>query len=92
MTSDFSIGDRVGISALGAARSPRLAERTGTIVGRGIYTNSFVVLFDGNKTTSLMVIISKRYDRKTKNAAKGDSRQWLLNMNGPTSEVPVCSR
>jgi hypothetical protein len=52
MTADFSIGDRVGISELGAARSPRLAERTGTIVGRGIYTNSFVVLFDGNKTTS----------------------------------------
>ena len=52
MTSDFSIGDRVRISALGTSRSPRLADRTGTIVGRGSYTNSFVVLLDGNKTTS----------------------------------------
>jgi hypothetical protein len=51
MASDLSIGDRVRISAVGAARSPRLAERTGTIVGRGVYANSFVVLFDGNKTT-----------------------------------------
>lgn len=48
----FLIGDRVRISAVGAARSPRLSDRTGSIVGQGIYTNSFVVLFDGNKTTS----------------------------------------
>jgi hypothetical protein len=52
MARDFSIGDRVRISAVGATRSPRLADRKGTIVGRGIYTNSFVVLFDGNKSTS----------------------------------------
>ena len=52
MARDFSIGDRVRISAVGATRSPRLADRTGKIVGRSIYTNSFVVLFDGNKSTS----------------------------------------
>jgi hypothetical protein len=72
MTSDFSIGDRVGISALGAARSPRLAERTGTVVGRGSYRNSFVVLLDGNKTTStfhgeyLKAIRSENDERRKK--------------------------
>jgi hypothetical protein len=52
MKSDFSIGDRVQISALGASRCPRLADKTGTIVGRSIYVNSVGVLFDGNKSSS----------------------------------------
>ena len=52
MAFDFSIGDRVRVSAAGATRSPRLADRTGIIVGRGVYKNSYVVLFDGNKTTT----------------------------------------
>jgi len=52
MKSDFSIGDRVQISALGASRCPRLAGKTGTIVGRSIYVNSVGILFDGNKSPS----------------------------------------
>jgi hypothetical protein len=50
MESDFSIGDRVQISALGALRCPRIADRTGTIVGRSIYVNCARVLLDGNKS------------------------------------------
>jgi hypothetical protein len=50
MKSDFSIGDRVQISALGALRCPRIADRTGTIVGRSIYVNCARVLLDGNKS------------------------------------------
>ena len=50
MTSDFSIGDRVQLSALGASRCPRLADKTGTIVGQSsIYVNCARVLLDGNK-------------------------------------------
>jgi hypothetical protein len=50
MKSDFSIGDRVQISALGALRCPRIADRMGTIVGRSIYVNCARVLLDGNKS------------------------------------------
>lgn len=51
MKSDFSLGDRVRLSALGAIRCPRLAGKTGTIVGRSVYVNSVAVLLDGNKTS-----------------------------------------
>ena len=50
MKSEFSLGDRVRISALGAIRCPRLAGKTGTVVGRSIYVNSVAVLLDGNKS------------------------------------------
>ena len=49
MKSDFSLSDRVRLSALGKRRCPRLAGKTGTVVGRSIYVNSVAVLFDGNK-------------------------------------------
>ncbi|MGB7009808.1 MAG: hypothetical protein WBD97_05320, partial [Pseudolabrys sp.] len=38
------------MSALGASRSPRLADKTGTIVGRSIYVNCARVLLDGSKS------------------------------------------
>jgi hypothetical protein len=50
MKSDFSLGDRVKLSALGERRCPRLAGKSGTVVGRSIYVNSVAVLFDGNKS------------------------------------------
>ena len=50
MKSDFSLGDRVQMSALGASRCPRLADKTGTIVGRSIYVNCARVLLDGSKS------------------------------------------
>ena len=40
MKPDFTIGDRVQMTALGASRCIRLADRMGTIVGRSIYANS----------------------------------------------------
>jgi hypothetical protein len=52
MKPDFSIGDRVRMTALGASRCSRLANKTGTIVGRSIYANSVSVRFDGNKSSS----------------------------------------
>ena len=42
--------DRVQMSALGAARCPRHADKTGTIVGRSIYVNCARLLLDGNKS------------------------------------------
>jgi len=52
MKPDFSIGDRVRMTALGAMRYTRLAKKTGTIVGRSQYANSINVRFDGNKSSS----------------------------------------
>jgi hypothetical protein len=52
MKHDLLIGDRVRVSALGALRCPRLANKTGTIVGGSIYTCSVSVQIDGNKTSS----------------------------------------
>jgi hypothetical protein len=48
MKSEFSLRDRVKLSSLGERRCPRLAGKTGTVVGRSIYVNSVAVLFDGN--------------------------------------------
>jgi hypothetical protein len=45
----IAIGARFRMSALGAARSPRLAKKEGTIVGGGRLNSSIRVLFDGSK-------------------------------------------
>ncbi len=37
------------MSALGAARCPRIADKEGIIVGEGRYSNSLRILFDGSK-------------------------------------------
>ena len=50
MKSDLSVGVRVRISALGASRCVRLANKTGTVVGGSVYANSVSVLFDGNRS------------------------------------------
>jgi hypothetical protein len=51
---DMPIGTRFKMSALGAARSPNLAGKEGTIVGGGRYRNNVRVKFDGYKSpTSL---------------------------------------
>src|SRR5437899_11680278 len=63
MKSDFSIGDRVQMSALGAARCPRHADKTGTIVGRSIYVNCARVLLDGNKSP-ISVHVAVRSSRR----------------------------
>jgi hypothetical protein len=54
MDPDFTIGDRVRMTALGASRCIRLADRMGTIVGGSIYANSLSVRFDGNKSPSTL--------------------------------------
>ena len=43
-------GARIKISALGAARCPRLADRKGIIVGSGRYHCTVRVIFDGSKS------------------------------------------
>jgi len=45
----IAIGARFRMSALGAARSPRLAEKQGIIVGGSRLNSSVRVLFDGYK-------------------------------------------
>ena len=50
MKSYLSVGVRVRISALGASRCVRLANKTGTVVGGSVYANSVSVLFDGNRS------------------------------------------
>jgi hypothetical protein len=52
MKPEFSIGDRVRMTALGAMRCVRLANKKGTIVGRSQYASSVSVRFDGNKSSS----------------------------------------
>jgi hypothetical protein len=44
------IGARFRMSMLGAARSPRLAKKEGTIVGASRLNSSIRVLFDGSKS------------------------------------------
>lgn len=46
----IAIGARFRMSALGAARSPRLAKKEGTIVGVSRINSSLRVLFDGSKS------------------------------------------
>ena len=50
MKSEFSLGDRVRLSSLGAVRCPRLAGKIGTVVGWGVYVNSVVIILDGSKS------------------------------------------
>lgn len=50
MKSDLSVGVRVRLSALGASRCARLANKTGIIIGGSVYTGSVSVLFDGNRS------------------------------------------
>lgn len=45
-----AIGARFRMSALGAARSPRLAKKEGTVVGISRINSSLRVLFDGSKS------------------------------------------
>ena len=54
MKPNFSIGDRVRISALGALRCPRLANKAGTVIGRSIYTNSISIRLDGNRCSTTL--------------------------------------
>ena len=49
MMPSIAIGLRVKMSALGAARCPRIADKEGIIVGEGRYSNSLRILFDGSK-------------------------------------------
>jgi ribosomal protein L21E len=65
MKQDLFIGDRIQISTFGASRCPRLAGKTGTIVGHSIYSNSVSVRLDGNKSKSTfhrdyLKVISRR--------------------------------
>jgi hypothetical protein len=45
----ISVGSRVKLSVLGAARCPRIAEKQGVVVGVGRYSKSLRVLLDGSK-------------------------------------------
>jgi hypothetical protein len=46
----IAIGERFRMSALGAARNPRPAEKQGTIIGRSRLNRSVRVIFDGRKS------------------------------------------
>ena len=50
MKPNLPVGVRVRMSALGASRCTRLANKTGTVVGGSVYINSISVLFDGNRS------------------------------------------
>ena len=50
----FRIGDRVKMSALGTERCPRLAFKSGTIVGFSRYNGGVTVRFDGNRSKTLI--------------------------------------
>jgi hypothetical protein len=46
----IAIGARFRMSALGAARNPRLAKKQGIIIGRSRLNHSVRVMFDGRKS------------------------------------------
>lgn len=48
--SNYPIGSQFKMSALGVVRSPRLADKRGTIVGTNRYSRSVRVLLDGSKS------------------------------------------
>jgi hypothetical protein len=51
---EITIGARVKMSPVGAARCPRLAGKEGVVVGGGQYPSTIRIVFDGSKTpTSL---------------------------------------
>jgi hypothetical protein len=50
----IAIGSRFKMSARGAARCPRLANREGIIVGRSRFNSSIRVLFDGSKSPTTL--------------------------------------
>jgi hypothetical protein len=50
LAAPIAIGARFRMSALGAARSPRLAKKEGTIVGGSRLNSSVRILFDGSKS------------------------------------------
>jgi hypothetical protein len=52
--TELKIGQRVKMSAIGAARSPRLALKTGVVVGFAQYNGSVTVRFDGNKSSTCL--------------------------------------
>jgi hypothetical protein len=53
MPDDLQIGDRVRLSELGTARSPKIKVRVGVVVALSrLRHNSVHVLFDGNKTAT----------------------------------------
>jgi hypothetical protein len=52
--AELEIGQRIKMSAIGTARSPRLALKLGVVVGLSRYNNSITVLFDGNKTSTCL--------------------------------------
>jgi hypothetical protein len=48
--SPIALGSPVRMSALGAERCPRIADKKGVIVGEGRYSNSLRVLLIGSKS------------------------------------------
>ena len=52
VTTELTIGARFKMSELGAIRCPRLAGKTGTVVGNSSRYLSISVRFDGNRTST----------------------------------------
>jgi hypothetical protein len=50
MMPPIALGSPVRMSALGAERCPRIADKKGVIVGEGRYSNSLRVLLNGSKS------------------------------------------
>jgi hypothetical protein len=54
--TEFRIGERIKMSPLGAARSPRLARKAGKVFGFTRYQSRVTVIFDGNKSSTAIHI------------------------------------
>jgi hypothetical protein len=52
--AQLEIGQRIKMSPIGAARSPRLAFKRGVVVGLSHYNSSITVRFDGNKSSTCL--------------------------------------
>jgi len=55
---EFSVGDRVRLSAIGLERSPRMSRRGGVVIGITGSGNAYRVRFDDKK---LAILLHKSY-------------------------------
>lgn len=88
MTAGLRIGDRIRLTKLGIARSPRTSTRSGVVVAlpRPKYRSRTVgILLDGNKTPTAMHHSYFELDPDAKNS----TALWLYTLDG---DVPYYQR
>ncbi len=82
----LSRGERVRMSKLGAARCPRIAGKSGVVIGTGHYPDVIRVLFDNSKSP---VSLHKKYLEKV--ATELDGHRLAPPLRDDSFKVQVAS-